>query len=85
MTHATSSAAGWSRISVEVDRPLHRLIEAAAAAQDQTIGQYVLEAVKDRLRQEGDDRSGPLALTAAADPVLAELWDNPKDAEYDHR
>jgi hypothetical protein len=22
---------------------------------------------------------------AAADPVLAELWDNPKDAEYDRR
>ncbi len=25
-----------------------------------------------------------LALTAQADPVLAELWDNEKDAAYDY-
>jgi excisionase family DNA binding protein len=25
-----------------------------------------------------------LALTAMADPVLAEVWDNDKDAAYDH-
>jgi hypothetical protein len=26
-----------------------------------------------------------LALTAEADPVLAKLWDNPRDAAYDRR
>jgi len=25
-----------------------------------------------------------LALTAKTDPVLAELWDNQRDAAYDH-
>lgn len=85
MTHATRSSAEWSRISMEVDPPLRRLLEVAAAAHEQSIGQYILEAVKDRLRQDSDDRFEGNALTAASDPVLAELWDNPKDAEYDHR
>lgn len=85
MTHATRSSAEWSRISMEVDPPLRHLLEVAAAAHEQSIGQYILEAVKDRLRQDSDDRFEGNALTAASDPVLAELWDNPKDAEYDHR
>ncbi len=29
------------------------------------------------------EQEGLLALTAQADPVLAELWDNEKDAAYD--
>ena len=46
--------------------------------------QYVLEAIEERLREDlGDEGEGMLALTAKADPVLAELWDNEKDAEYD--
>ncbi|HEY3119364.1 MAG TPA: hypothetical protein VGL15_01985 [Vicinamibacteria bacterium] len=46
------------------------------------MGRYVLEALEERLAADlaVDDL---LALTARADPVLAELWDNPKDAKYD--
>jgi hypothetical protein len=84
MTYVSSSSGGWSRISLEVDPPLHRLIEAAAAAHDQSIVQYILEAVKDRLLVDTDDRPGSGSLKAETDPVLAELWDNPRDAEYDH-
>jgi len=46
----------------------------------------VLEAVGERLKEDlGEEatRENLLALTAPADPVLAELWDNPKDAAYD--
>jgi hypothetical protein len=44
----------------------------------------VLEAIEDRLREDlGDDAEGMLALTAKADPVLAEVWDNRRDAAYD--
>jgi hypothetical protein len=40
--------------------------------------------VKQRLRLvELVEEEGLLALTAQADPVLAELWDNEKDAAYD--
>lgn len=38
----------------------------------------------ERLRDGlGDDTEGMLTLTARADPVLAELWGNRRDAAYD--
>ena len=40
----------------------------------------------DKVPRPGGDGEGSgtlLSLTAAADPVLAELWDNEKDAVYD--
>jgi hypothetical protein len=56
----------------------------AAAKRDLTIREYVLEAIEERLREDlGEEDEGVLTLTAKADPVLAELWDNPKDSEYD--
>jgi hypothetical protein len=53
-------------------------------SKDLTIRQYVLEAIENRLRKDlGDGAEEMLALTAKADPVLAEVWDNQRDAEYD--
>jgi len=46
----------------------------------------VLETVEERLARdwlELAEHEGLLALAAQADPVLAELWDNEKDAAYD--
>jgi len=46
----------------------------------------VLEIIEERLARdwvELAEQEGLLALTAQADPVLAELWDNEKDAVYD--
>ena len=43
-----------------------------------------MATVEERLQEDlGDEGEGGLALTAKADPVLADLWDNPKDAAYD--
>lgn len=37
-----------------------------------------------RLREDlRDENEGVLGLTGSSDPVLAELWDNRKDAAYD--
>ncbi len=36
-----------------------------------------------RSAEEAKNLENMLALTARADPVLAELWDNDKDAAYD--
>jgi hypothetical protein len=48
------------------------------------MGQYVLDALEERLREDlGSGEEGLLALTARADPILAALWDNEKDAAYD--
>ena len=50
-----------------------------------SVRRYVLEAIEERVRQDlGDDEEGLLTLSAAADPVLAAVWDNAKDAAYDH-
>ena len=46
--------------------------------------QYVIGAIEEQLREDlGEDDEGVMTLTAKADPVLAELWDNSKDSAYD--
>ena len=84
MARSMESSAKRPRISVDVPPEVRRRLRLAAAKRDLTVRQYVLEAIDDHLREDlGDDNEGVLALTAKADPVLAELWDNRKDSEYD--
>ena len=84
MARPMESFAKRPRISVDVLPEVRRRLRLAAAKRDLTIRQYVLDAIEERLREDlGDDGAGLLALTAKADPVLAELWDNRRDAEYD--
>ena len=72
------------RISVDVLPEVRRRLRLAAAKRDVTVREYVLEAIEERLREDlGEEDEGVLTLTAKADPVLMELWDNPKDSEYD--
>ena len=72
------------RISIDVQPDIRRRLRLAAAKRDLTLRQYVLEAIEDRLRQDLGDRADPiLALATKTDPILAEVWDNRKDAEYD--
>ena len=72
------------RISVDVLPEVRRRLRLAAAKRDLSVRQYVLEAIEERLREDlGEEDEGMLALTAKADPVMAELWDNRKDSEYD--
>ncbi|MGH7409907.1 MAG: hypothetical protein ACREJ6_02435 [Candidatus Methylomirabilis sp.] len=84
MARPMESSAKRPRISIDVQPEVRRRLRLAAAKRDLTIRQYVLEAIEDRLREDlGDGAEAMLALTAKADPVLAELWDNRRDAEYD--
>ncbi len=72
------------RISIDVQPELRRRLRLAAAKHDRTVRQYILEAIEERLREDlGDENEAMLTLTAKTDPILAELWDNKKDAEYD--
>jgi uncharacterized protein (DUF1778 family) len=77
------SSAKRPRISIDVMPEVRRRLRLAAAKRDLTIRQYVLEAIEERLREDLGDESEGLTLTAKADPVLAELWDNPEDSAYD--
>jgi predicted Holliday junction resolvase-like endonuclease len=75
-----------SRLSIDVPLEAHRRIHIAAARRDQSMREYVWEAIEARLRRDlvNELASGDLtALTEQADPVLAELWNNPRDAAYD--
>ena len=84
MGRPMESSAKRPRISVDVLPEVRRRLRLAAAKHDLTVRQYVLEAIEERLREDlGGGEEGVLTLTAKADPVLAELWDNPKDSEYD--
>ena len=84
MGRPMESSAKRPRISVDVLPEVRRRLRLAAAKRDLTVRQYVLEAIEERLREDlGGGEEGVLTLTAKADPVLAELWDNPKDSEYD--
>ena len=72
------------RISLDVAPAVRRRIRLAAARREVSVRQYLLDAVRDRLREDlGDDGEELIALNAKADPVLASLWDNDKDAAYD--
>ena len=72
------------RISVDVLPGVRRRLRLAAAKRDVSVQQYVIQAIEEQLREDlGEEDEGVTTLTAKSDPVLAELWDNPKDAAYD--
>ena len=84
MVRPMESQAKRPRITADVRPEGAARLRLAAAKRDLTIRQYVLDAIEERLREDlGDEGEGLLLLTAQADPVLAELWDNQKDSEYD--
>ena len=84
MARPMESSPKRPRISVDVLPEVRRRLRLAAAKRDLTVQQYVLEAIEEQLREDlGEEDGGVMTLTAKADPVLADLWDNPKDSEYD--
>lgn len=84
MPGALKRAVRRPRISLDVTPAVRRRIRMAAAKRDVSVQRYVLDALEERLREDlGDEGQELLALTARADPVLASLWDNAKDAAYD--
>ena len=84
MPRTMKQTAKRPRISLDVDPGVRRLVRLAAAKRDVSVRQYVRDALEERLREDlGDDGKGLVALTAKADPVLAALWDNEREAAYD--
>jgi hypothetical protein len=75
-----------SRLTIDVPVEVRRRLRLVAAEQDVSVREYVLGVIAERLAKdwrELAEQEGLLALTARTDPVLAELWDNEKDAAYD--
>ena len=72
------------RLSIEVLPTEHRQIKAYAALHGQTIREYVLNSIRERLRQEAEDKD-LLDMTTHISPSLQEIWDNENDKKYDKR
>ena len=75
-----------TRLTVDLPTELKQRLRMVAARRDIPVRQYVLETLEEQLNRdwvELVEQESLLALTAQADPVLAELWDNEKDAAYD--
>jgi predicted transcriptional regulator len=76
-----------SRLTIDIPADLKRRLRLIAAHRDISIRQYVLDTIEEQLAKDWvgvADQEGWLALTAGSDPVLAEIWDNDKDAAYDN-
>ena len=81
MAHA---AVGRNRISVDVQPEEHRRIKASAVLHGQSIRQYVLESVWERLRNEREANDlSTLTGALAQDSVLKKLFENARGAAYD--
>lgn len=75
-----------TRLTIDLPMEVKRRLRLVAAQRDISVRQYVLETIEEQLAKdwvELAEQESLLALTAQADPVLAELWDNEKDAAYD--
>ena len=70
------------RLSIDILAEEHKQIKIYATLHGQSIREFVLESVRERLRHEADDKD-LLDMTTHISPVLQEIWDNEKDAEYD--
>ena len=56
MARGIESSAKRPRISLDVQPELRHRLRLAAARRDLTVGQYMLEAIQDRLREDLGDR-----------------------------
>jgi len=74
-----------TRLSIDISPEEERQIYLAAALHDRSVQKYVLGDIHERLARDikAVDQDGLLTLTAKTDPLLAQLWDNEKDAAYD--
>jgi uncharacterized protein (DUF1778 family) len=70
------------KLNIEVSLAEHKKIEVLAALHGNTITEYVLESIRERMRRENEDED-LLKITTSLNPVLEELWNNEKDAAYD--
>jgi len=74
-----------ARLSIDDSAATRRRVRLAAARRDQSIRDYVVDALTERLREGLGDQEleQASALTETADPVLGRRWRNAADSVYD--
>lgn len=83
MARSTGNLTKRPRISIDVDPDFRRRVRVAAAQREVSVRDYILGALEAQLSEDASEHGNIAPMTAAGDPVLAELWDNPFDARYD--
>lgn len=82
MATIDNGAAGRTRLNLDVDAALLDRMRQAAMEREMTVEEFILVTIERRVRDAASDvHAAP--LTTATDPVLAELWNSPRDAAYD--
>jgi uncharacterized protein (DUF1778 family) len=72
------------RLSIDVLPEEHKKIKAYAAIYGETIREFILKSLRERLQREAEERSlADLTMHLDTDPVLNEIWNNDKDKDYD--
>ncbi len=72
------------RLSIDVFPEEHRQIKSFAALHGETIREYILECVRERLRKEAEKKDlSVLTIRLDQDPIFEHVWNNKKDAAYD--
>src|SRR3990172_4693293 len=75
-----------TRLTIDLSAEIKQRLRLLSASQNISMREYVLETLEEKLARdwaELREQEGLLTLSGQADPVLAELWDNEKDAAYD--
>jgi hypothetical protein len=65
---------------------MKRRLRLLAARRDISMRQYLLEAIEWQIAEDWaklTEQGDLLVLHSLVDPVLAELWDNERDTDYD--
>lgn len=70
------------RMSIDVFPEEHKQIKIFAAIHGETIREYVMESVRERLEREKEDTQ-LMAMTTRIGQPFKEVWDNEKDTKYD--
>ncbi len=80
------TATGYTRLIVNVPLELKQRVQLICTRRQLSMREYLTIALEERVKHDlaaAGESSSLLALTARADPVLTELWDNEQDAAYD--
>ena len=70
------------RLSIDLDPTEHIKIKMFAAVSGKTIREYVLESIRQRVRQEMETKD-LRAMTSEPMGALWALWNDDKDSQYD--
>jgi len=79
----TTARRKLDRLSIDIDPKEHIRIKTFAAVSGKTIREFVLESVREHVRQQMEAKDLH-AMTIEPTAALAQLWDNEKDAAYDN-